>query len=142
MVGAAIGFYREGVAQQITQSLTGSTALRYRVTRLFKNIERSMTETHFCQSCAVGAVVLDLKKGDDELRNLCQGALTYWSEIAGSFLIELPYKRRAAAGRVLINLLEGAQLAARAAASPRPLREACIFFLEYAHAQVAMTSQT
>jgi len=142
MVGAAIEVYREAVARQITQALEGSATLRYRVTRVFKNIERSMIETQFSQSCAVGAVVLDLKKGDDELRNVCLSALTYWSDIAGSQLIELPYKQRAAAGRVLVNLLEGAQLAARAAASSRPLREACVFFLEYAQAQVAATSQT
>lgn len=142
MVCAAIEVYREAVAQKIGQSLTGKATLRYRITRLFKDIEHSMTRAQFCQSCAVGAVVLDLKKGDDELRSSCLNALTHWSEIAGSLLIELPYKQRAAAGRVLVNLLEGAQLAARASSSPRPLREACIFFLEYAHALVAASSKT
>jgi TetR/AcrR family transcriptional regulator, lmrAB and yxaGH operons repressor len=132
MVTAAIESYREWVAAQIEQALRGRTSLRHRVTRLFDGVTQRMAASEFGQSCAVGALVLDLRPGDEELRRLCHATLAHWSQIASAHLPELPAGQRAAAGRFLVSLLEGGQLAARAAGHGAPLREAPLAFVSYA----------
>jgi TetR/AcrR family transcriptional regulator, lmrAB and yxaGH operons repressor len=132
MVMAALEGYRVWVAAQIELALQGRASLRRRVTRLFDSVAERMAVAQFNQSCAVGAVVLDLRAGDEELRRLCQFALAHWAKTAAAQLHELPTGERAAAGRLLVNLLEGGQLAARAAGNGAPLREAALAFVTYA----------
>jgi hypothetical protein len=55
-------------------------------------------------------------------------------------LVELPKPRRAAAGRVLVQLLEGAQLSARATGCGAPLKDASAAFFSYACAQRGITT--
>jgi TetR/AcrR family transcriptional regulator, lmrAB and yxaGH operons repressor len=132
MVTVTIEGYREWVAAQIELALQGRARLRHRVQRLFDGVAERMAASQFTQSCAVGAVVLDLRDDDEELRRVCMLALAHWAETASAHLHELRATDRAAAGRFLVNLLEGSQLAARAAADSAPLREAALAFVTYA----------
>lgn len=132
IVAAALEVYRETVAAQLSQALKGRAGLARRVTRLFEAVAQRMGDSRFGQSCAVGAVVLDLRPEDDELRLLCDAALAHWADTVAEYLKELPAEQRAPAGRLLVSLLEGAQLAARAAGHARPLQEAATAFVGYA----------
>jgi TetR/AcrR family transcriptional repressor of lmrAB and yxaGH operons len=134
LVSEALDVYREAVNKRISESLKGRDRLRVRVYRMFRSVERQMAETSFSQSCAVGTVVLDLRPEDGDLRQVCESVLAEWAMVAAHHLHELPDARRANAGRVLVTLLEGAQLAARAARNGSPLREAAEAFLMYADA--------
>jgi TetR/AcrR family transcriptional regulator, lmrAB and yxaGH operons repressor len=134
MVALALDGYRELVAEQLRLALHGSDTLPRRVTRLFDQVARRMAASGFQQSCAVGAVVLDLRPPDEGLRRVCNAALDHWAGVAAAGLPELPAAQRAAAGRVLVSLLEGAQLAARAAGHAGPLADAAAAFLGYARA--------
>lgn len=134
LVSEALDDYREVVTRRISESLKGRDGLRVRVSRLFRSVENQMAETGFSQSCAVGAVVLDLRPEDDDLRQVCELVLAEWAMVAAQHLHELPEVQRTTAGRVMVTLLEGAQLAARAARNGSPLREAAEVFLMYADA--------
>jgi TetR/AcrR family transcriptional regulator, lmrAB and yxaGH operons repressor len=136
MVTVTIEGYREWVAAQIALALQGRTSLRHRVRRLFDGVAERTAAEQFTKSCAVGAVVLDLRAGDEEVRRLCKLTLANWAETAAAHLHDLPAADRVAAGRFLVNLLEGSQLAARAAADSAPLREAALAFVTYARGLV------
>lgn len=132
MVAAALEVYRDSVALQLSEALRGRAVLASRVNRLFDAVARRMGDSRFGQSCAVGAVVLDLRPDDVELRRLCDATLAHWADTVAEHLHDLPAEQRAPAGRLLVSLLEGAQLAARAAGHAGPLYEAATAFVGYA----------
>jgi TetR/AcrR family transcriptional regulator, lmrAB and yxaGH operons repressor len=139
LVAEALSHYRAAVAAQIGQALQGRTSLRHRVMRLFSGVEQRMASTRFSQSCAVGAVVLDLAPGDDELRRICGEALAHWAATAAEHLGEVPAAHRLAVGRMLVNQLEGAELLARAVGHGGPLKEAALAFVAYAQTYALTT---
>lgn len=132
MVAEALEAYRIAVAAQIASGLAGAGDLRRRTRRLFGLVSQRMAASDFAESCAVGAVVLDLAAEDLDLRGQCDAILRHWAQVAADHLLEIEPSRRLAAGRLLVTLLEGAQLAARAARSPRPLEEAAAAFWQVA----------
>ncbi len=128
LVEAALRAYGERIGALLQRVLGGQGPVAQRVGSLFEAVERRMAEDAFTQSCAVGAVVLDLSAEDTRLRDACRAILQRWAEIAGEHLPELPGERREPLARSLITLLEGAQLMARAEQGARPLREAARAF--------------
>lgn len=142
MVVEALNRYRELVNEQLAVALSSEGNLSQRVARLFQDVAQRMASSGYNQSCAVGAVVLDLRSGDDALRAACQAALAQWAETAAIHLQELPDSRRLEAGRLLVNLLEGAQLASRAAGHGGSLTEAGNCFATYAQAICEGASKT
>jgi TetR/AcrR family transcriptional regulator, lmrAB and yxaGH operons repressor len=74
---------------------------------------------------------LDLGEADDALRAACAAALSEWAQVAATCLPEIPKAKRRAAAELLITLLEGAELVARAERSARPLSNAEDSFLTY-----------
>lgn len=133
MVSAALKEYQYSVDLLLHEALHGHGSLTRRIIRLFEAIEQRMEGSGFSQSCAVGAVVLDLQPEDD-LRRLCDAVLAHWANTVAENLQELPAQQRAPAGRLLVTLLEGAQLAARAAGHSGPLKEAAKAFGRYVEA--------
>jgi hypothetical protein len=88
-----------------------------------------MVRKHFKQSCAVGTAALHISAEEEQqLRALCQQALTRWAQTAARCMPELSAKQRAPAARFVAQLLEGAQLTARAWGSRDPLDEAARAF--------------
>lgn len=134
MVVQAVDRYRELVNELLAASLGTQEPLSKRVARLFRDVAQRMAKSSFNESCAVGAVVLDLRSEDDTLRAACQTALAQWAETAAMHLQELPSSKRVEAGRLLVNLLEGAQLSSRAAGHGGPLAEAADCFMIYLQA--------
>jgi TetR/AcrR family transcriptional regulator, lmrAB and yxaGH operons repressor len=130
MVSEAIHVYAGFIDARIHQSLSGSGALSGRINSLFSDVADRMQVADYQQSCAVGAVLLDLGDGQDDeiLRKQCDLILKQWANTASQALLELPQSRRSQAGRLLIALLEGSQILARATQSAAPLREAARAF--------------
>lgn len=133
MVEEALQSYRDLVAAQLTDALGPGKSLDARIDTLFDNVGRRLAGTEFLESCAVGAVVLDLRGSDDLLRTACQSILDQWAHVAAECFTELPSRKRATAGRTLVAMLEGAQLMARAHRNDGPLREAAGVFKAYVH---------
>jgi TetR/AcrR family transcriptional repressor of lmrAB and yxaGH operons len=140
MVAEALDAYADLVAAHLADALAGPASLPRRIDALFRSVDARMAGAGYLESCAVGAVVLDLGPEDVGLRAQCARVLAGWAALAAGHLRELPAAKRAAAGRVLVSLLEGAQLAARAAGDGRPLREAARAFEAYATACAARPS--
>lgn len=128
----ALEVYAPRVGAQIARALASRHPLPRRIKALFSATADRMQSTGFRESCAVGAVVLDLADADAELRSRCAAILDGWALTAAAGLPELPSARRPAAGRHLISLLEGAQLQSRARQSPQPLLDAAAAFSRYA----------
>ena len=141
LVAEAIEVYRATVADLIVRALSSGSPLRQRIKRLFRLIDERMAASRYAQSCAVGAVVLDLRANDDALRAACRGALDLWAQVAARHLVELPVSARLGAGRTLVTLIEGAQLQARAARSGRSLDEACELFTVFIAGTVERTAR-
>ncbi len=134
IVGEALAVYAPCVASAIRAALHTRHPRSHRIRRLFADTAKRMQASGWLQSCAVGAVALDLGDGDDDrqLRSQCQAILRQWATLAAEGLPELPPPHAAAAGRYLITVLEGAQLQARLQRSAAPLREAAAAFDIYA----------
>lgn len=134
MTADALEHYRGLVDAQLRAALGGRGALAHRVRRLFRSVDARMAVVGYLESCAVGAVVLDLGVDDGALRARCDDVLSHWSRTAAGLMPELPAARRGEAGRLLVTLLEGAQLRARAQGDGRPLSEAARAFAAVAAA--------
>lgn len=124
LVEAALLAYDERIGALLRQVLGGDGPLERRLAALFEAVERRMAADAYAQSCAVGAVILDLQAGDVRLLGTCRAILDRWARIAAEHFTELPVERRGPLARSLITVLEGAQLMARAEQGARPLREA------------------
>jgi TetR/AcrR family transcriptional regulator, lmrAB and yxaGH operons repressor len=124
MVSEALTRYQERVADQFTAAMSGSAGrLQSRVARVCLGIEQKMQATQFRESCAVGAVLLDLDEADEALREQCQLILEAWAQILKVHLPEVALARRPLAARQLISMIEGAQMMARVTRDPQPLRD-------------------
>jgi TetR/AcrR family transcriptional regulator, lmrAB and yxaGH operons repressor len=131
LVAEALLLYRDVVADYLNEELGSSAHLNARIENLFKRVAARMAVSDFRESCAVGAVVLDLSSQDEELRGLCNNILESWVESAATLLHELSPAARKPAATHLVQLLEGAQLTARACGNARPLKQAAAAFSIY-----------
>ncbi len=123
MVSAALALYQERIADQFSAAMGGAGRLQNRVARMCLGIEQKMQATQFRESCAVGAVLLDLDEADEALREQCESILEGWAQVLKSHLPEVAAAKRPLAARQLISMIEGAQIMARVTRDPRPLRD-------------------
>jgi TetR/AcrR family transcriptional regulator, lmrAB and yxaGH operons repressor len=133
LVAEALALYEPRIAALIEQSLHSGHPLSRRINALFMQTAKRMHAAQWRQSCAVGAVALDLTSGDEALRARCEAILRHWANVAEAGLPELPSAHAAPAARHLVALLEGAQIQARLRQSAEPLTEAAAAFRAYAH---------
>jgi AcrR family transcriptional regulator len=131
MVIEALQRYAAAGIERLQKCLGSSYPLSRRVKALFRDVAEGMARDKFVSSCAIGAVTLDLGSDDDALRAACAAALAEWTRVASDCLPEIPKAKRRAAAELLISLLEGAELVARAERSARPLLNAEESFLTY-----------
>jgi TetR/AcrR family transcriptional regulator, lmrAB and yxaGH operons repressor len=123
--------YEIAISTLIRSTLSDTSSLEKRVKKFFNRISQRMALSSFTQSCAVGATILSLPSGSELLQKQCSETLDVWANVAAECLVEVPKAKRACAARVLISLLEGAQISARASQSDRPLKEAAVCFLAF-----------
>lgn len=156
LVQAALAAYAQAVAQRLAATMSAPTPLAERVALVFGQTAEVMASQRYSQSCAVGAVSLDLGLDDEAatvspnaglarsgmadgatkaLRQACADALALWAHTAAKAMPELKPSARPAAGRSLISLLEGSQLLARAQRSRQPFDDARDTFVAYLQAQ-------
>ena len=138
LVIAALETYREMIARIFETSLAGGKPLAQRVRALFRVFALRMAEDDYTRSCAVGAVTLDVTGDDDHLRTTCAETLEHWAQVAANHLPELPARQRLPAARLLVTLVEGAQLAARAQRGPQPLEAARDAFVRHVESVAAI----
>lgn len=132
----ALGRYRSRVHDALEASLAGAKRPRDKVRALFRALERRLEDADYRQSCAVGAVTLDLDAGLEAVRLAAQEAFDDWrAMIARHFDIPDRRRREAFAGFVL-TAIQGGYLRGRAERSPRAFREAADWLGELAEREV------
>jgi AcrR family transcriptional regulator len=128
LVNEAIAVYQEQVSAHLAAALGSTAALGRRVEALFKGVAGRMEASGFFQSCAVGATVVDLTAAEESTQRATRDALAAWARTAEEHLREIEPFHRPRLARLLVTMLEGAQIAARAERNSRPLTEAAQAF--------------
>jgi TetR/AcrR family transcriptional regulator, lmrAB and yxaGH operons repressor len=124
MVGEALAAYSARVRDYVEATLSQGGGPAAKVRALFGAVARRLESTHFRESCAAGAVSLDLGEGDDALGAAVAGHFADWIQLIGRhFAIPDESRRRSFAG-LLLTAIEGGYVRGRAERSPRALLEA------------------
>ncbi len=124
IVCEAMGVYGERVREYIEQSLAGARSAPHAVRALLRAVAERLRQSGFEQSCAVGAVSLDVGVGDVRIVACAAGEFRSWIDVIESHLpIPDASRRRQVAGFVL-TAIQGAYVRGRAERSIAPLLEA------------------
>jgi TetR/AcrR family transcriptional repressor of lmrAB and yxaGH operons len=132
LAAEALDRYAGRIHALFEASLAGARRPGDKVRALFRMLERRLEEADFGQSCAVGAVTLDLDAGMDAVRVAAGAAFDDWRTLIAAHF-DIPDRRRceAFAGLVL-TAIQGGYVRGRAERSVRPFREAAVWLAEIA----------
>ncbi len=120
----ALERYGARVAESLESALSSRKKPADKVRALFASIAERLERCGFDESCAAGAVALDLNAEVAELRPVVARILASWrSVIAGHFTMRSRARRESFAGLVL-SAIEGAYVRGRAERSSAALIEA------------------
>ena len=120
----ALAIYSQRVRDFIDQALAGERLPGEKVRALFDAFARRVADGEFNQSCAVGAVSLDLDDDLEALRDVLAATLAEWvALIAWHFDLGDTRRTKSFAGLV-VTTIEGAYIRCRAERSSRPFKEA------------------
>lgn len=124
IVEAGLAAHAGRVAAFIDATLAGRRSPREKVKALFEAFARRLEDSEFRQSCAAGAVCLDLDEEFEALLPAVAGALReYQHAIAAHFPFANRRRAESFAG-LLLTAIEGAYIRGRAERSGRAFREA------------------
>ena len=131
----ALERYGARVATAMETALASKNKPTGKVRALFHSIAHRLEQSNFEQSCAVGAVALDLNADVDELRPLVAEIMASWRRtIASHFAMRTRAKGESFAGLVL-SAIEGGYVRGRAERSSAPLLEAAEWIAHLADAE-------
>jgi len=132
LVAEALAIYATRVGALIDAAIAGAGTPAARVRALFTAFAKRFEAAEFRQSCAAGAVALDLEDEHEGIRAAIAAAFDDWLALLARG-IGLPDRRRARsfAGLVL-TALEGAYIRGRAERSGQPFIEAGRWLAELA----------
>jgi TetR/AcrR family transcriptional repressor of lmrAB and yxaGH operons len=153
--GSIYHFFPEGKRQIVSESLTVytqrvlavydealSSAVRpgEKIQALFRVVTQRLKRSNYRQSCAAGAVCLDLDEDLEGVRLAIAGAFSDWiTLISKHFKIRDPIRRRSFAGLVLTTI-EGGYIRGRAERSGKPFTEAAAWLADIAEREVPGTA--
>lgn len=124
LVSEAVGIYRGRVAETLQSGLSGSQSPGVRVRNLFDVLAKRISDADFCQSCAVGAIALDLDEDTVALRPLLEAVIAGWIDVIAGQLPSPTSKRTRTFAGLVMTVIQGAYIRARLTRSTEPLREA------------------
>lgn len=131
----ALERYGARVAQSLETALSSKKKPADKVRALFRSIAGRFEQCHFDQSCAAGAVALDLTADVASLRPVVAGIFASWRDvIANHFPLGNRAARDSFAGLIL-SAIEGGYIRGRAEGSSKPLSEAGEWIAKMTEAQ-------
>lgn len=140
LASEALGRYAGRIHANLEASLASARTPGGKVRALFRGLERRLVEAGYGQSCAVGAVTLDLDEDLETVRMAAGAAFDDWRAlIARHFDIPDRARRDAFAGLVL-TAIQGGYVRGRAERSVRPFREASAWLAEIAEREAGAVS--
>lgn len=140
LASEALARYAGRIHANLEASLASARTPGGKVRALFSGLERRLVEAGYGQSCAVGAVTLDLDEDLEPVRLAAGAAFDDWRAlIARHFDIPDRARRDAFAGLVL-TAIQGGYVRGRAERSVRPFREASAWLAEIAEREAGAVS--
>jgi len=134
----ALTLYGTRVAAAMEAALSSKKKPADKVRALFRSIADRLERAYFEQSCAAGAVALDLNGEVADLRHVVADVMASWrTVIAGHFPLRSRARRESFAGLVL-SAIEGGYIRGRAERSSTPLLEAGEWIAKLASNETAL----
>ena len=132
MAGEAIAVYATRVHAYMDESLSSAKKPAAKIHALFRAVAQRVERSKFSQSCAAGAACLDL---DDDLEVVRRAIAAMFADCIDLLVRHFPmrdaHRGRSFAGLVM-TVIEGAYIRARAERSTRPLEDAAAWLAEIA----------
>lgn len=132
IVMEAIAIYSHEVMELIDQALASKHLPGDKVKVLFDAFAQRVEEGDFRQSCALGAVSLDLETNLEELRVVLAAAFSEWVELIARHFLFPDAGRKRSFAELVLTTIEGAYIRCRVEHSNRPFIEAGIWLAELA----------
>jgi len=132
LAGEALGVYSQRVIAFLDEALSRKRAPAEKVKALFEAFAIRIEDGDFRQSCAAGAVCLDLVPDLDGLREVIAETFAEWTESIARHFEFRDRARTKSFARLLLTAIEGAYIRGRAERSGRPFREAGVWLAELA----------
>lgn len=124
LTAEALELYGERVAAAFDKTLASQTHPVEKIRSLFRFIAERLEQGRFEQSCAAGAVTLDIHAEVEELRPMVAKVMASWQEtVARHVPMRSAARTRSFAGLV-ISAIEGGYIRGRAERSREPLLQA------------------
>ena len=139
VVTEALEIYVQRVQEYMTRALSSETTPKARVRALFNAVAKRLEDSYFHQSCAAGAVCLDLDEELEEVRKIVDAAFETWIDLLASQIgISQPQRARSFAG-LMLTTLQGTWIRGRAQKSGQPFIEAGEWLAEIAERETPST---
>jgi TetR/AcrR family transcriptional regulator, lmrAB and yxaGH operons repressor len=139
IVSEALAVYAERGLAAWDQALSTAQEPGRKIHALFDAIAARTELGEYRASCAAGAVTLDLENDLEVVREAIATAFTQWIELISThFPIDNSKRRKSFAGLVL-TVIEGAFIRARAERSSKPFQDAADWLAEIAEGEVGLT---
>lgn len=120
----ALRLYGQRVAGVFEKILAGKKKPADKIRALFAFAAGRVESGDFNESCAAGAVALDLQTDVAELQPVVAEVMNAWKEILAAHLPQKTAARRLAFAGLVISTIEGAYIRSRAERSTAPFEEA------------------
>ena len=118
-LAAHAGKSRALIERFFEEGTSAATSVR----RLFDSAADGFDRAGADKGCAIGAVSLDLRTGDERAREICDATFRGWADLIEPHLPFPSRSVRAAFAVTIVAALEGAFVLARAARSGAPFRD-------------------
>jgi TetR/AcrR family transcriptional regulator, lmrAB and yxaGH operons repressor len=136
IVSEALAVYAQRGLTNWSQALSTAEAPGKKIHALFDLIAARIKLNRYGESCAAGAVTLDLDGELDVARIAIATTFSQWVELLSvHFPISDPEKRKSFAGLVL-TAIQGAHIRARAERSTKPFQDAAAWLAEISEREV------
>jgi TetR/AcrR family transcriptional repressor of lmrAB and yxaGH operons len=139
IIGEALTIYGERVAAAFERALSSRKKPGDKIRALFRFVGDRFEEGAFEQSCAAGAVTLDLDAEVVALRPVIAAAFASWQGVIANHLPLRSRARRESLAGLVLSTIEGAYIRGRAEHSKKPFMEAGEWLAQLAESESGKT---
>ena len=136
----ALARYGARVADMFETTLSSKKNPRDKIRALFRAVANRLQQYDFDQSCAAGAVALNLNDDVSELRPVVAKVMRTWCDIIGSHFPMRNRAERASFAGLVLSAIEGGYIRGRAERSSAPVTEAGEWIARLVQSEFARSS--
>jgi TetR/AcrR family transcriptional repressor of lmrAB and yxaGH operons len=137
LTAEALRLYGNRVADHFEKALSSKRAPDAKVRALFAHIAHRLEQGNFNQSCAAGAVTLDLEPGLEALRPVVAEVMASWQAVVARHIPMRSQRRAIAFAGLILSAIEGGYIRGRAERSARAFLDAGELLAELARSEQA-----